>query len=269
MSEKQHAYKAQITVAIIGLVGVLGTALFANWDKIFPDDTDKLAVQKPKEAEDPKELQKTQITEKPESNMCSVSGLVFDSDSNKTLSNIQVDLYQDLRGVRQRPKKLKAGVATTGPNGKFTINCNWVEESQFPLLIALRHRDWVGTRITSTKIETSKIWEGINVPISMNGVNLKPQSKLKEISVSFSSKKIGSDWVLSGKIVNKSEGSFSCIRARFKMSTSYQDKQLGEPDRNLGFLDVEVQNLKPNETRLYRKKLPKRVGIGLYAKQEC
>ena len=26
----------QITVAIIGVVGVLGTALFANWDKIFP-----------------------------------------------------------------------------------------------------------------------------------------------------------------------------------------------------------------------------------------
>ncbi|MDA0339538.1 MAG: hypothetical protein O2910_06830 [Proteobacteria bacterium] len=28
--------KIQITVAIIGVVGVLGTAIFANWDKIFP-----------------------------------------------------------------------------------------------------------------------------------------------------------------------------------------------------------------------------------------
>ena len=27
---------AQIWVAIIGLLGVLGTALFANWDRIFP-----------------------------------------------------------------------------------------------------------------------------------------------------------------------------------------------------------------------------------------
>ena len=29
---------AQITVAVISLVGVLGTAIFANWDKLFPPD---------------------------------------------------------------------------------------------------------------------------------------------------------------------------------------------------------------------------------------
>lgn len=41
MSEgKQPSYKVQITIAVIGLIGALGTALFANWDKIFvPEPT--------------------------------------------------------------------------------------------------------------------------------------------------------------------------------------------------------------------------------------
>lgn len=137
------------------------------------------------------------------------------------------------------------------------------------MLFALRHQDWVATRITGPKIERSKAWDGINIPISMGGVDLKPKKTLKEISVSFSSKKIDSDWILSGRIENKSERSFSCIRVRFNMTTSYQDKIQGEPDRHLGFLDVEVQNLKPNEKRLYQKIMPKRVGIRLHSKQEC
>ncbi len=35
MSEK-FAYRAQIVVAVIGLLGVLGGALIANWGKVFP-----------------------------------------------------------------------------------------------------------------------------------------------------------------------------------------------------------------------------------------
>ena len=31
----------QITVAVISLLGILGTAIFANWDKIFPPDESK------------------------------------------------------------------------------------------------------------------------------------------------------------------------------------------------------------------------------------
>ena len=33
MSENSH--RIQIWIAIIGLIGVLGTAIFSNWDKIF------------------------------------------------------------------------------------------------------------------------------------------------------------------------------------------------------------------------------------------
>ena len=38
--DKQPTYTIQITIAIIGLIGALGTALFANWDKVFvPEPT--------------------------------------------------------------------------------------------------------------------------------------------------------------------------------------------------------------------------------------
>lgn len=197
---------------------------------------------------------------------CSISGLVFDSDSNRPLSGVWVDLYRDLSSIQQRPKRLKAGVATTGPDGRFSINCSWVKESQYPLLLAVRHQDWVATRITGPKIERSGEWDGIRIPIPMNEIDLKP---LRELSVSFSSRKIGSDRFLMGEVENKSGRSFPCVRVRFNMSTSYQDQMQGEPKRDLGFVDVEVRNLRPHEKRPYRKKLPGRVGISLHSKQEC
>ena len=38
MGEDKKNYKVQITIAIISLVGVIGAAIFGNWDKIFPVD---------------------------------------------------------------------------------------------------------------------------------------------------------------------------------------------------------------------------------------
>jgi hypothetical protein len=38
MGEDTKNYKVQITIAIISLVGVIGAAIFGNWDKIFPVD---------------------------------------------------------------------------------------------------------------------------------------------------------------------------------------------------------------------------------------
>jgi len=35
MSSENKSYKTQIMVALIGVVGVLGTGLLANWDKVF------------------------------------------------------------------------------------------------------------------------------------------------------------------------------------------------------------------------------------------
>ena len=36
MSSESNSHKTQIIVALIGLVGVLGAGLLANWEKIFP-----------------------------------------------------------------------------------------------------------------------------------------------------------------------------------------------------------------------------------------
>jgi len=275
MSTDKNSYKVQIWVSIIGLAGVLGTALFSNWDKIFPDHSAALLVQNSQESQAPEKLAQVEeadrepVPDAASKVSCTLSGLVFDRDTNRQLSGVYVDLYSDLSEIQQRPKRLKAGVATTGPTGKFTINCDWVEDSQFPLLLAIRHRDWTGTKITGPKIPRSNKWDGINIPVSLSATDLKSNNKLNGVSASFSSKQIGSEWVLLGKIVNTSTLSFPCVRARFSMSTSYQDKLQGEPARHLGFLDVDVKNIKPNEKRQYQKEMPKRVGIGLHSIQEC
>jgi hypothetical protein len=42
VSEEKNHHKVQIWIALIGLVGVLGTALIANYDKISPSYNDEL-----------------------------------------------------------------------------------------------------------------------------------------------------------------------------------------------------------------------------------
>ena len=44
MGTEEKSYKIQVTIAIIGLVGVLGSALIANWEKVFPASTKKETV---------------------------------------------------------------------------------------------------------------------------------------------------------------------------------------------------------------------------------
>jgi hypothetical protein len=197
---------------------------------------------------------------------CLISGLIFDSDSNQPLSGVWVSVFRDLSDIQQRPQELKADIATTGPDGKFSFDCNWVDESQFPLLLAVRHADWVETQITGPRIERAGDWEGINIPIQVSEIEMQP---LRELLVSFSSKKVGSNWFVVGDVENKSERSFPCIKLRFSISTSYQDRLQGTPSLDLGLLDVELRDLRPHEKRPYEKQLPQQVGFGLYSKEEC
>ena len=39
MSNNTKSWRVQITVAVIGLIGILGAAIFTNWDKLFPPET--------------------------------------------------------------------------------------------------------------------------------------------------------------------------------------------------------------------------------------
>lgn len=109
----------------------------------------------------------------PPTHRCTISGLVFDSDSNRPLSAVWVDVYRDM--TQGRPERLRAGLATTGPDGRFSFDCGWVAGVHFPLLLAIRRADWVATRITGQRIERPGEWTGINIAISMRGVQLKPR----------------------------------------------------------------------------------------------
>ena len=47
MTDKESGSKTQIIIAIIGLIGVLCGALFANWDKVFPPNKTSPSLSKP------------------------------------------------------------------------------------------------------------------------------------------------------------------------------------------------------------------------------
>lgn len=44
---KSKSYRPQIAIAIIGLVGVLGAAVFSNWDRLFPSSNHATPMEKP------------------------------------------------------------------------------------------------------------------------------------------------------------------------------------------------------------------------------
>jgi hypothetical protein len=187
---------------------------------------------------------------------CLLSGVVFDSDSNKPLSAIYIDLYQS--DPHQRPITFKRAVATTGPDGKFSFDCKWITKSQFPIRLGVSHPDWVFP-VNGPEIERPVRWDGINIPVRMTRVKLKP---LREISVSFTVKRSGDDRLIAGEIQNTSSRSFACIKLEFRLQ--------GEQHRDLGVIDVEVRNLGPGEKRSYESaKLPGHVGFYLLSKEEC
>ena len=195
-----------------------------------------------------------------------IAGLVFDSDSNSPLSAVILDIYRDMSGAQQRPQRLETNVASTGPVGEFSFSCEEIEQSNYPLLLAVRHRDWLATRITGPKIERPGNWNSIKIPIPMRDIDFKP---LIEIGVTFSSKQIGDEEFIVGEIENDSDRSFSCIKLEFGLSTPYHERIQGEPARSLGVLEVEVRDLEPQETRPFQAKLPRPAGFGLDSKREC
>lgn len=46
MTEKRKTTGAEVTIAVIGLIGVLATAIFSNWDKIFKPEPANVSVEK-------------------------------------------------------------------------------------------------------------------------------------------------------------------------------------------------------------------------------
>jgi hypothetical protein len=237
--------RTQIMIALVGLAGVLGAAVIANWDKIH-------GTSKVQDATSTVLRQSAASENKPVA--CTISGVVFDSDSNKPLSAVAVDVHHDA----SRPPQLRANLATTGPDGKFTFDCGWIDASQYPIVMAFRHSDWLTTMITGPRIKNAGRWENLNIPISMNHMDVKP---FQQVSVSYSSKQDGTNWFVVGEVLNTSDQPIPCVLANFSMST---------PDQpNVGILTVEFQNLAPHEKRPYERQLPRRTGFYLESKSEC
>ncbi len=188
---------------------------------------------------------------------CVISGRVVHQDTGRPLAGVGMDLYRSLRN--QRPKILMSKVATTGRAGDFAIDCSSIAASNFPLIFGLHRGDWSATRLTGPKVERQGIRDGLVLRVRTGPA---PPAPGKLVRLSFGSRQEGSTWFVIGRVENVSGRHLACVRLRFKMSTSFQDKQRGVPDRDLGILEVEVRNLDEGEKRAYRKAMPGRVGFG-------
>ena len=158
-----------------------------------------------------------------------------------------------------RPVPLERHVATTGPDGSFVFQCDWIKADQFPILVSASHRDWIATYL-GPKVQRPGEWEGVNFPIDLEDVRLKDKP-LEEIRVSFGSR-FGDETktIAGGEITNKSEREFSCVRITF---------ELRRDEQRSGSQDVVVRNLKAMESRPYEAELPPNVGYRLLSKSEC
>lgn len=188
---------------------------------------------------------------------CVLSGRVVHRDAGRPLAGVGMDLYRSLRN--QRPQRLRSNVTTTGRAGDFTIDCSSIAESSFPLMFGLHRDDWNATHLTGPEVERKGSRDGLVLRVRTGPAPPMPGELVR---FSFGSRQEGSTWFVTGRVENVSGRHLACVRLRFRMSTSFQDRQRGVPERDLGILEVEVRNLAEGEKRAYRKALPGRVGFG-------
>lgn len=161
---RKDAKRTPIIVAVIGFLLVLATGLFVNWDKIFKQ-RQSYSDQRPNAMDEfqPVPTENPKMVKSPE-----LTGQVIDSDTNTPLAAVTIDLYSDLGHGRYTP--LWTGAATTGPDGIFKVSLQGIEESDFPLMMELQHRNWMAAIITSTKIEFGKEYSELKILIAMSDV---------------------------------------------------------------------------------------------------
>ncbi len=188
---------------------------------------------------------------------CTLSGRVLHIDTGEPLAGVGMDLYRSVRN--QRPQSLSSNVATTGRRGEFTIDCSSISDSNFPLTFGLHRNDWKSHYIIGPEVERPGNQDGLILRMRHGPAPVAPGDLAR---FSFSSREEDSTWFVSGDVENVSGRNLACVRLRFKMSTSYQDRQRGIPVRDLGVLEVEIRNLAEGEKRRYRQALVGPVGLG-------
>ena len=136
---------------------------------------------------------------------CSISGLVFDSDSNEPLAGVRIALYRHIE--HGRPRQIDRNAATTGLDGTFTVARQDIERSEFPLIIALWNPNWVATRITNERIEYGEERIDVNIPIAMSEVEIKHPAQ-QDLSVRFTVRREDQNRYVTGTVKNKTNSSF-------------------------------------------------------------
>jgi hypothetical protein len=102
----------------------------------------------------------------PKTDVCAMSGLVFDRESNRPLSAVNIGLAWNVPGAR--PETLVRTVATSGPDGRFSFECpGGIAGERFPLHLVLSHPDWGVTQHTNVEVQPGQRRTQVNVPTSV------------------------------------------------------------------------------------------------------
>jgi hypothetical protein len=92
----------------------------------------------------------------------------------------------------------------------------------------------------------------------------------RDLTVSFSSKHEGQDpGLVFGVVKNNSTNAYPCVRLAFDLGTRFDLRPPGQPSKHLGVLTVDVENLRPQGQRDYKKELPFPAGLELKSVSEC
>lgn len=119
------SYRVQIIVAVVGLIGVLGAALIANWDKLFPKPPDNTANKSEKSKDEPpadKPLKPTPVTN--ENGRPKDGVLVDDSDPRVR--------YNEGGGWKTDPdprllRSTQHYTSNSGSTAALDFNGDWIE----------------------------------------------------------------------------------------------------------------------------------------------
>ena len=126
MADSSH--RVTIAVAIIGVMGTLGAALIANWDKVFPPAPQPLPKPAPAPAPRPIDGQNAPVRAAPTPQ---VAGLWRDADN----PNIGTNIAQD--GTRL--KFTRAGILPNGTRFEITDGTGGLVDSQITLRYLARY----------------------------------------------------------------------------------------------------------------------------------
>lgn len=143
--ESSSSSKIVIVVALIGLIGVLGGALIANWGNIFGRD----GATPPSTATSmPTSTATANVTPTPTATPtpCVIAGTVYNFDDRSTLHDVEISYYPAKRpDNNSKPTYL----AATAPDGAFYRTCPDIPVASFPLTLVLTRQDWRGVEVTA------------------------------------------------------------------------------------------------------------------------